>query len=95
MTAAAATVFPSHNGGTATGPACEEQDLPVRSWKLIYAAHTDNSLDWRDMISFEAYLRRPSSLPSCQNSRSSRYDSQKAKLSIMPGPLFPDHIYSS
>lgn len=44
-----------------TGPGCDEQELPVRPWKLIYAAHADNALDWRGMISFETYFRRASS----------------------------------
>lgn len=63
---------------------------PVRTWKLIYAAHTDNSLDRRDMIPFEAHLRRASSCRHVEILATFRYDSQKAKPSIMPGSLFPD-----
>lgn len=56
MTLAAATVFPYPDGATEAG--CEKQNIAVRTWKLIHAAHTDDSLAWRDMIHFEACLRR-------------------------------------
>lgn len=91
MTLAAATVFPSPDGATEAG--CEKQNIAVRTWKLIYAAHTGNSLHWRDMIHFEAYLRRASSCRHVQILCNVRYDSQKAKPSIMPGSLFPDHTH--